>query len=156
MYSQLDDHEVINDFGANWDHFIDYPLKKGFPTLVKAGYKAFFNYSPMKIGDTNITSNSIISNNSNSSNQIYRHFNWGKDLDLFLLDDHSYRSLNNLPDNSINNKTLLGKEQLHWLENGLLNSKVTWKIISATIPVTIPNCYNGTRGCDNWAIRMYN
>jgi alkaline phosphatase D len=151
MYSQLDDHEVINDFGAKWDHFIDYPMKKGYPTLVKAGYNAFFNYSPMKMN--NITNSSSITDNnsSNESNHIYRHFNWGKDLDLFLLDDHSYRSLNNLPDDKINKKTLLGKEQLRWLENGLLNSNATWKIIATTIPVTIPNCYNSTRGCDNWA-----
>jgi len=145
MYSQLDDHEVINDFGAKWDHFIDYPLKAGYPILVKAGMAAFFNYSPMKIYNTS-------SRDSNSDlNHIYRHFNWGKDLDLFLLDDRSYRSLNNLADNNINNKTLLGKEQLHWLENSLLNSNTTWKIISTTIPVTIPNCYNSTKGCDNWA-----
>jgi len=148
IYSQLDDHEVLNDFGANWDHFIDYPLKTGYPTLVKAGINAFYNYSPMKI---NNTSSNIIDNKSSISNHIYRHFNWGKDLDLFLLDDRSYRSFNNLPDNNSNNKTLLGKEQLHWLENGLLNSNATWKIISTTMPVTIPNCYNSTRGCDNWA-----
>ena len=101
----------------------------------------------MKINDTS----SIIGNNNSSNlNHIYRHFNWGKDLDLFLLDDWSYRSPNNLVDNN-SNKTLLGKEQLRWLENGLLNSNATWKIISTTIPVTIPNCYNSTRGCDNWA-----
>jgi alkaline phosphatase D len=145
IYSQLDDHEVINDYGGNWDHFVDYPLKSGFPTLVKAGTTAFFNYSPMDIkNNDNKNSNTDLTN-------IYRHFNWGKNLDLFLLDTRSYRSLNNLVDDPHNNKTLLGKEQLHWLEQGLVDSNATWKIISTTVPITIPNCYNSTRGCDSWA-----
>ncbi len=145
MYSQLDDHEVINDYGGKWDHFVDYPLKSGFPILVKAGTTAFFNYSPMDI------KNNSNKNNDTELTNIYRHFNWGKDLDLFLLDTRSYRSLNNLVDVPHNNKTLLGKEQLHWLEQGLADSNATWKIISTTVPITIPNCYNSTRGCDSWA-----
>ena len=50
-----------------------------------------------------------------------------------------------------NNKTLLGNDQLHWLEQSLLNSTATWKVISADVPTTIPNCFNKQLGCDNWA-----
>jgi alkaline phosphatase D len=50
-----------------------------------------------------------------------------------------------------NNKTLLGKEQLGWLKQNLLNSKATWKIISSSTPVTLPDCFDKIRGCDNWA-----
>jgi alkaline phosphatase D len=64
---------------------------------------------------------------------------------------HSYRSRNDLPDVPENNKTLLGREQLNWLENNLLNSTATWKVISADVPTTIPNCFNKQLGCDNWA-----
>jgi alkaline phosphatase D len=46
---------------------------------------------------------------------------------------------------------LLGTEQLDWLEQSLLNSTATWKVISADVPATIPNCFNKQLGCDNWA-----
>jgi alkaline phosphatase D len=110
--------------------------------VVREGINAFFNFSP-------------IERNSDEPNRIYRSFHWGKDLDLFILDGRSYRSRNDYPDTLQFNKTLLGKEQLHWLEQGLLNSKATWKIISTDVPITIPSCFRGRfsigNGCDNWA-----
>jgi alkaline phosphatase D len=64
---------------------------------------------------------------------------------------HSYRSRNDIDDTPENSKTFLGKDQLHWLEQGLLNSTATWKVISADVPTTIPNCFNKQLGCDDWA-----
>lgn len=146
MYSQLDDHEVLNDYGGNWTYYKD-PNTKGFQNVVKEGVNAFFNFSP-------------IERNSNEHNRIYRSFHWGKDLDLFILDARSYRSRNDYPDTLQFNKTLLGKEQLHWLEQGLLNSKATWKVISTDVPITIPSCFRSSfsinNGCDNWATSYNN
>lgn len=139
MYSQLDDHEVINDYGGDWDYWRNETTEQnGFPNLVKAGVDAFFNYSP-------------IERNNQDPNRTYRSFNWGKDLELFILDTRSNRSRNDLPDIPENNKTLLGIQQLRWLEQGLLNSNATWKVISTSVPVSIPNCFNRIAGCDNWA-----
>ena len=64
---------------------------------------------------------------------------------------HSYRSRNDVPDTLQNNKTLLGRDQLQWLEQSLLNSNATWKVISSDVPTTIPSCFNKQLGCDNWA-----
>jgi alkaline phosphatase D len=139
MYSQADDHEVVNDYGGKWSYWTDSTKNRtGFPNVVKAGIDAFFNFSP-------------IDRNKDEPNRIYRSFHWGKGLDLFLLDNHSYRSRNDLPDTPQNNKTLLGTEQLDWLEQSLLNSTAAWKVISADVPATIPNCFNKQLGCDNWA-----
>jgi len=139
MYSQADDHEVVNDYGGKWSYWTNATKNRtGFPNVVKAGINAFFNFSP-------------IDRNKAEPDRIYRSFHWGKDLDLFLLDMHSYRSRNDLPDTPQNNKTLLGRDQLHWLEQSLLNSTATWKVISADVPATIPNCFNKQLGCDNWA-----
>ena len=139
MYSQADDHEVVNDYGGKWSYWTNTTKNRtGFPNVVKAGIDAFFNFSP-------------IDRSKVEPNRIYRSFHWGKDLDLFLLDMHSYRSRNDLPDTPQNYKTLLGRDQLHWLEQGLLNSTATWKVISADVPTTIPNCFNKQLGCDNWA-----
>jgi alkaline phosphatase D len=139
MYSQADDHEVVDDYGGKWSYWTSATKNRtGFPNVVKAGIDAFFNFSP-------------IDRNKDEPNRIYRSFHWGKDLDLFLLDMHSYRSRDDLPDTSQNNKTLIGKEQLQWLEQSLLNSTATWKVISSDVPTTIPSCYNKKVGCDNWA-----
>ena len=139
MYSQADDHEVVNDYGGKWSYWTNATKNRtGFPNVVKAGINAFFNFSP-------------IDRNKAEPDRVYRSFHWGKDFDLFLLDMHSYRSRNDLPDIAQNNKTLLGRDQLHWLEQSLLNSTATWKFISADVPATIPNCFNKQLGCDNWA-----
>ena len=125
MYSQWDDHEVINDFGSLWTY--QNPSNQdraGFPNLVAAGRDAFFNWSP-------------ISRNARERNRIYRSFSWGRDADLFILDARSYRSRNNLPDTAENNKTLLGRTQLEWVKRGLRSSRATWKVVSNDVPISI-------------------
>jgi alkaline phosphatase D len=140
MYSQADDHEVIDDYGGQWTNYTKSDVHKaGFPNLVRTGIATFFNFSP-------------IEKNTEEPTRIYRSFNWGKDLDLFILDAHTYRSRSEIPDTPDNDKTLLGIQQLKWLEQGLLNSKATWKVVSTDVPITIPNCFNNRGlGCDNWA-----
>jgi len=143
MYSQADDHEVNDNYGGLWK-FLNPSFKKelhnktGYPNLVKTGIDVFFKFSP-------------IERNHTDPDKIYRMFNWGKDFDLFLLDAHSYRSLNDLPDTIQNNKTLYGKQQLDWLKNNLLRSNSTWKIISNPVPITIPDCFGDKGECNNWA-----
>ncbi|MCD6038535.1 MAG: alkaline phosphatase [Nitrososphaeraceae archaeon] len=145
FYSQADDHEVVNDYGGNWSYLTNETKDRiGFPNVVKAGIQAFFNFSPLDRNNNN-------KEEELQPNRIYRSFNWGKDLDLFLLDAHSYRSRSDLDDTPMNNKTLLGKEQLRWLKQGLLNSTATWKVISTDVPFTIPSCFSYQLGCDGWA-----
>lgn len=142
MYSQSDDHEVIDNYG-NWSFYevSKYPIernKTGYANLVKTGINYFFEFSP-------------IEQNKENPYQIYRMFQWGKNLDLFLLDAHSYRTVNTLQDTPQNNKTLYGKQQIDWLKNKLLLSNSTWKIISNPIPITIPDCIGYMQACNNWA-----
>jgi alkaline phosphatase D len=117
--------------------------RAGFPNLIKAGTQEFFNFSP-------------IEKNSDEPTRIYRSFHWGKDADLFIVDQHHYRSRNDIADTANNNKTLLGKAQFQWLEQGLLNSTATWKLVSLDDPITIPECASKETsttplGCDNFA-----
>jgi alkaline phosphatase D len=77
-------------------------------------------------------------------------------MDLFLLDALSYRDRNDLSQNfTSSNKTLFGKEQLRWLDQGLLKSNSIWKIVSEDDPIFIPvDCQNDgshyPRGCNGW------
>lgn len=77
MYSQSDDHEVIDNYG-NWFFYevSKYPNernKSGYSNLVKTGVNYFFEFSS-------------IEKNQEKLYQIYRMFQWGKNLDLFLSD----------------------------------------------------------------------
>jgi alkaline phosphatase D len=145
MYSQWDDHEIINDFGSQWPYWNLFNVdREGYPNIVKQGTEAFFYYSP--ISRNNDDTGNVL------DNRIYRSFNWGKDLDLFITDSRSYRSQNHIADTPYDNKTMLGNEQLQWLKQKLSNSKATWKVISNDIPISIPTASNASiLGRDGWA-----
>ncbi len=122
VYSQWDDHEVINDFGAPWPLLRSAPERPGFPVLVRAGREALFDFHPLWP-------------NAEEPERIYRSFRWGASVELFLLDARSYRSANDREDSEA--KTLLGRAQLDWLKNGLTSSTATWKIVSSDVPLSI-------------------
>ena len=138
MYAQWDDHEVINDFGAPWTHwYASQRERRGYPNLVEEGRAAFFDWSPIR-------------RNRTEENRIYRSFSWGEDADLFLLDQRSYRSRNDIADTPENAKTLLGREQLAWIKANLRDSQATWKVVSQDVPFSI---LTGSlaNGRDGWA-----
>jgi alkaline phosphatase D len=151
MYSQWDDHEIINDFGSKWPYWNLFSVnREGYPNIVREGTDAFFYYSPVDSDDNNNNSNNDTANDSNK--RIYRSFNWGRDLDLFIIDARSYRSQNHIADAPDSNKTMLGDEQLQWLKEELSNSNATWKVISSDVPISIPTGSNASiLGRDGWA-----
>jgi alkaline phosphatase D len=68
MYNHWDDHEFINDFSRP-------ELDTG--GLYKAGVKAFTDYMPVSY---------------KPATGIYRSFKWGKNVEVFFLDERSFRS----------------------------------------------------------------
>ncbi len=66
LYSHWDDHEFINDFTR---------AENG--TVYAAGVRAFTDYAPVTY---------------TSRNGLYRTFRWGRNLELFFLDERSFRS----------------------------------------------------------------
>jgi alkaline phosphatase D len=146
MYSQWDDHEIINDFGSRWPYWNLFNTdREGYSNIVKEGTEAFLHYSP-------INNNNSSKSGEDDLSHIYRSFNWGKDLDLFIIDARSYRSQNHIADTQHSNKTMLGDKQLEWLKQELFNSNTTWKVISSDIPISIPTASNASiLGRDGWA-----
>lgn len=67
VYSQWDDHEFVNDFSR---------AEMG-DALYQAGVKAFTDYAPVTYSPRN---------------GLYRTFRWGKNVELFFLDERSFRS----------------------------------------------------------------
>lgn len=139
IYAQWDDHEVINDFGGPWSSHPSWPGRAGYPNLVDAGRRALFEFHPLR-------------REPGEAGRIYRSFRWGRNLELFLLDGRSYRSRNDLPDDPLSPKTLLGRSQLVWLGEALASSDALFKVVSSNVPLSIPT---GGRaqlyGRDAWA-----
>ncbi len=138
MVAQWDDHEVINDFGAPWTYLNSATADRaGYPNIVEAGRETFFAYSPM-------------AHNPADPNRIYRSFDWGKNLELFVVDARSYRSRNDVADTPENAKTLLGTAQIDWLVDGVTESDAVWKVVSSDVPISIPTG-SVAFGRDAWA-----
>ena len=67
LYTQWDDHEFVNDFSR----------AEFGETVYQAGIRAFTDYAPVTY---------------TAKNGLYRTFRWGKNLELFFLDERSFRS----------------------------------------------------------------
>jgi len=81
LYSHPDDHEWLNDFAPG--ETLTYTNADGTPGTIlgsdvyNAGVKAFRNYAPVGFS---------------RANGFYRTVRWGKNLELFFLDERSFRS----------------------------------------------------------------
>ena len=119
LVAQWDDHETTN----NW-----YPgevladpryTERRVDVLAARARRAFLEFMPMREGP------------------IYRRIPCGRSVDLFVLDQRSYRGPNgtNTAAAGAPGAKLLGREQLEWLVRGLRGSKARYKLIAADMPV---------------------
>ncbi len=69
--------------------------------------------------------------------QIYRTFRWGRDLQIWLTDGRDFRSANYEPDGP--SKSIWGAEQKRWLQESLLASDATWKVLISPTPLVGPD-----------------
>jgi alkaline phosphatase D len=108
-YVIWDDHEVFDNY-------------EGSPPLARIGRRAFFDYWPVRRDPSEI-------------DRLYRSFQWGRALELFLLDARQYRERAS--------GTLLGNTQKEWLFEGLATSGALFKCVATSVPL-----YGGGR--DRW------
>ena len=133
-YAIWDDHEVKNDFaGQDVDQ-----------AQMAAGRDAFLEYLPIRQDQTD-------------ANRLYRTFSWGKDVQLFILDERQYRSAEAICTDDEGNtisipsfegdaackqgladpsRTFLGQEQKEWLKQALLSSTAKFKFIVNEVPIS--------------------
>jgi alkaline phosphatase D len=79
VYSHWDDHEFINDFSPAENRFSSGEVETSINgrLLYRRGVRAFRDYSPVAYS---------------SRNGLYRTVRWGRNLELFFLDERSFRS----------------------------------------------------------------
>ncbi len=78
FYSHWDDHEFVNDFSPAENSF-DNDVNVNGRTLYNRGQQAFRDYAPVSWS---------------KQNGIYRTVRWGRNLEVFFLDQRSFRSAN--------------------------------------------------------------
>jgi len=117
---QWDDHEVLNNWSSAKDlsHDPRY-TEKDIRKLAARARQAFLEYAPLRPAP---------------ASRIYRHIPYGPLLDVFVIDMRTYRG-----PNTFNRETaeipFLGRPQVDWLIQGLRNSRATWKVIAADMPL---------------------
>jgi len=75
-----------------------------------------------------------------SGSSPYRRTRWGRHLEVWLLEGREFRSPNSEPDGP--DKTLLGAEQLAWLEETLTESDATFRVVVSATPIVGPDRSN--------------
>jgi alkaline phosphatase D len=124
---QWDDHETHN----NWypgEVIGDerYKVITSASLLAAEARRAMFEYNPFRP-------------NRAEPERIYRRFPYGPLLEVFMLDERSYRGPNspNRQPTLDADAAFLGPEQMRWLRRALLDSRATWKVIASDMPLSI-------------------
>jgi alkaline phosphatase D len=125
VFVQWDDHEVTNNWSAS-KQLPDAYRVRDINLLAARAARAFHEMYPMR--------ESIV-----EPGRLYRTISYGPHLDVFVLDERSYRGPNgpNLETEYGPDAYFLGPDQLAWLKRALLNSRATWKVIASDMPLSI-------------------
>jgi alkaline phosphatase D len=119
IFAQWDDHEVSNDWWPDGEvEGAQYRNRSALALSARAS-RAFHDYMPTR-------------QTLAESGRIYRRIGYGPLLDVFMIDMRSYRGAN---DAQKDGAPLLGATQLNWLKRALINSRATWKVIAADLPL---------------------
>jgi alkaline phosphatase D len=123
---QWDDHEVLNNWSDSKDLSADKRYtEKSVQLLVARATRAFLEYAPMRY------------HGADESERVYRKISYGPLLDVFVLDERSYRGPNsyNRQEAYGPETAFMGPQQLAWLKDALKRSKASWKVVSSDMPI---------------------
>lgn len=124
-FFQWDDHEVVNNWSSSKDLTADDRYKeKSIAVLAARAGRAFHEMTPIRFTPA-------------EPGRVYRKIAYGPLVDVFFLDMRSYRGANgpNLQAELTADARMLGEQQTRWLKRELANSKATWKVIAADMPI---------------------
>ncbi len=145
-----DDHETAND--CYWDYARDTLGAPDHPYTTDAKYgnspallkqlklesqRAWSEYVPARVSFNPLATHPF------DALQVYRSFQFGGFLDLFMIENRTYRSAHPCGEGTFNGRylpldctqytsakqTLLGQTQHNWLVEGLTQSHATWKLM---------------------------
>ncbi|MBW4497199.1 MAG: alkaline phosphatase D family protein [Oscillatoria princeps RMCB-10] len=124
---QWDDHETRNNWfpGQRLNDDDRYTVKS-CDLLAARAKRAFLEYMPIRW-------------DASDPERIYRSFQYGPALEIFIPDKRSYRGRNSANRQPVSSEetAFLGSAQVRWLKSKLLASTATWKVIASDMPVGI-------------------
>ena len=140
-----DDHEVENNYAGDIS-------QDGAPTeewLARraAAYQAYYEHMPLRLPPP-----------EGPDYKIYHALKWGDLAEFWLLDTRQYRADQNCNDTpgpgcagwDTYDGTMLGDEQEQWLEEGMLASVATWKLITQQIVISSVSNNGSLVNFDGW------
>ena len=135
---QWDDHEVLNNWSDAKDLSQDSRYtEKNIRVLAGRARRAFLDYAPMRAPGPD------------ERDRIYRRISYGPLLDVFMVDERSYRGPNsyNRQERPGAGTAFLGAAQLAWLKKSLAQSTAVWKVVASDMPigVLVPDGHDGQR-----------
>ena len=141
MMVQWDDHEVLNNWYPGEQLTDDRYRVKSVSLLAARARQAFMDYLPIRASGDGLS-------------RIYRNLAYGPLLEVFFLDQRSYRAANS-PNRQAErgaDTAFMGNPQINWLKKRLSASRATWKVICSDMPIGLvvsdgpkdfENCANG-------------
>jgi alkaline phosphatase D len=133
-----DDHEVQNDYAAQYSETLDPPAV--FLKRRAAAYQAFYEHMPLRPS---------LSRPQGAALRLYDHVDWGGLLRIFMLDGRQYRSpgacygpgkggghvetLATCAELADPTRSMLGAEQERWLHEGLNTSPARWNLLAQNV-----------------------
>jgi alkaline phosphatase D len=141
ILAQWDDHEVTNNWYPGEILDDDRYAVKDVSLLANRGRQAFLEYMPINYKD-----------GKTDKAKIYRSFRYSPLLEIFMLDQRSYRGINTENRQPVQNKDteFLGSKQIRWLKQQLQKSKATWKVIASDMPLGLI-IRDGSTNFEAWA-----
>ena len=125
VIAQWDDHETHNNWYPGQTLPDDRYRERDASTLAARARQALFDYTPIRRGRAGATA---------PIQRVLRH---GPDLELFVVDERSFRTANDLNDRDDDGSAMLGPTQARWLVDALAASRATWKIVASDQPLGV-------------------
>src|SRR5260370_29721907 len=125
IFVQWDDHEVTNNWSASKQLPAAY-RERDINVLAARAARAFHEMYPMR-------------ESLSEPGRVYRTLSYGPHLDVFMLDERSYRGPNgpNLQTSYAPDSYFLGPYQLSCLKRALVNSRATGNVIASDMPLSL-------------------
>lgn len=121
-----DDHEVVNDYTGD----VDVGGLAGFAARRAAAYQAFYEHMPIRLA----------AGSDPGRFSMFQRYDWGRLARFHLLDDRQYRAphacgvstttLRECAALASPSRSMLGREQEAWLQQGLGSSRARWNILA--------------------------
>jgi alkaline phosphatase D len=123
---QWDDHEARNNWYPGQTLGDERYKVRSASLLAAFAKRAMLEYNPFRLDPVD-------------PERIYRSFAYGPSLEVFMLDERSYRGPNtpNRQPTLDDTSAFLGPAQLRWLQEALRVSRATWKVVASNMPLSI-------------------